>query len=217
MVDEFRLSNALSHLLRGWWLIFLFGLAAALIGLGVSYLQPPLYQAEAIFYASIDFTEINFENLVKENGEPYTFTQYDEDLALEVVKTVLLGKVNEAFAFAQSLDPGLDYDTFTDNLIIERFHSQWFLRYRHPDPAAAQEIVNYWAETGLAALKEAQARGDVETYVMVDLVSTASLPQRAIYRNRGALVLAGMVIGLVTGILFVDSRQRFFIKRREEA
>ncbi len=209
MENEFDPLSSLNHLLHNWWHIVLIAIAAGLIGLGVSYLQPPLFQAEAIFYASIDFTEINFENLVGESGQPYIFSQYDEDLALEVVNTILLAKLNNAFEFARSLDPEIEHDSFIKNMQIVRTHGQWFLRYRHREPSVAQEVVNYWAAIGMVAIEEAQAEETIETYVLVDLVSVAELPTQAIYRNRGVMVMAGMVIGFSAGILFVDSRKRF--------
>jgi uncharacterized protein involved in exopolysaccharide biosynthesis len=209
MDTEFDPLTSLNNFFRNWWKIALVAVLGGLLGLAVSLLQPPLFQAEAVFYASIDFTEINFENLVTEDGKPYQFTQYDEDLALEVVATVLLAKLNDAYEHALSLDPQMDYDTFLKNMQIMRNHGQWFLRYRHSDPAVAREVVNYWAAAGMAAIEAAQADETIETYVLVDLVALAEFASRADYRNRGVLVLAGTVIGFSAGILFVDSRKRF--------
>jgi LPS O-antigen subunit length determinant protein (WzzB/FepE family) len=45
--------------------------------------------------------------------------------------------------------------------------------------------------------------------VIVDLVREASLPVKPMYQQRGTLVLAGTLIGLVVGILVVDGKLRF--------
>ncbi len=211
MEEGFDPLRSMQNLLKKWWQIVLFGLLAALIGLGISYLLTPMYQAEAIFYASIDFRDINFENLVTHTGEPYEFTQYDEDLALEAVRVILLEVMPAAQQYALSLDPNIDQATFQNDMQIERNHAQWFLRFRHPDPQIAQQIVGYWAQMGLDALKMAQTKERIEPYVMVDLVSSPGLPQTPIYRHRGVLVLAGGLIGLVAGIIFVDFRGRYLL------
>ena len=202
-----------NRLLSGWWKIVLLAVLGGLIGLGVSTLIPPMYEAEATFHASIDFTQINFDNMVGEYGYPLIFTQYDEDLALQVVERVLLAERGEALKFAKTLDPELDGQTFWDNKQIQRYLGRWQLRYRHQDPAIAQAIVNYWAEIGMQALEVAQETGQAESFVMIDLVSEADLPQTPIYRSRTSLVLAGMLVGLIGGIILVDFSGRYLIRK----
>jgi uncharacterized protein involved in exopolysaccharide biosynthesis len=82
------------------------------------------------------------------------------------------------------------------------------LRYRHTDPEIAQSIVNYWADLGWQALQDAQTNGKAESFVIVDLVSKAELPQVDIYLNRNNLILAGTLIGFVAGVVVVDFSQR---------
>jgi len=209
MENDFDLLKTLNNLLRKWWLILSLAVLAGLVGLGISYLLPPMYQAEAVFHASIDFTEINFENLVDSDDKTYEFTQYDEDLAVQVVQRMLFEKMDAAYNFALTLDSGLDRTRFKRDSQIQRYHAQWYLRYRHEDPAVAQSIVNYWAEEGEKALQDAQDSGEAEAFVIVDLVSKACLPETPQYRHRNTLVLAGTVIGLLIGIILVDSRNRF--------
>ncbi len=210
MRDAFDPVAAFNHLLRRWWKIVMFASIGGLLGLGFTFIQPPVYQAEATFHASIDFTEINFEGLVGEYGHPVVFTQYDEDLALQVVERVLLAKRPDAQAFARTLDPSIDYHSFMRNKQIQRYLARWHLRYRHKDPAIAQAIVNYWSDIGMEALREAQASGDAESFVYISQVTEATLPQSATYYNRNTLVLAGTLIGFLVGILWVDFRGRYF-------
>jgi hypothetical protein len=156
------------------------------------------------------------ENLVDDNNNPVRFTQYDEDLALQVVQRVLLAEMDEAFEYALTLDPALDIETFKHDMQIQRYHAKWHLRYRHEDPKIAQAIVNYWAENGMEGLREAQATGEAESFVIVDLVSEALLPQTPLYRNRNTLVVAGTVVGFVAGVILVDSQTRFGSRRDQE-
>jgi capsular polysaccharide biosynthesis protein len=207
--------ETMNNLFRRWWLIAVFAIVGGLLALAFSALKPPKYEAEAIFSASIDYRDINFENLVDETESPLTFSQYDIDMALSAVHTVLLQVRDEAFTFAQSLDPSLEAETFENNMLIERQLGLWYLRYRHEDAQTAQSIVNYWAELGIDVMKAGQAAETIEPYVLVEWVSEASLPQSPVYQNRNTLALAGIVAGFALGILVVDIQYRF-IPRKEQ-
>ena len=207
--------ETMNNLFRRWWLIAVFTIVGGLLALAFSALKPPKYEAEAIFSASIDYRDINFENLVDETESPLTFSQYDIDMALSAVHTVLLQVRDEAFTFAQSLDPSLEAETFENNMLIERQLGLWYLRYRHEDAQTAQSIVNYWAELGIDVMKAGQAAETIEPYVLVEWVSEASLPQSPVYQNRNTLALAGIVAGFALGILVVDIQYRF-IPRKEQ-
>ena len=214
MQDTFDPIKTYKHLLGRWWFIIITAFICGLLAYGLSFLMPEKYQAEAIFNASIDFTEVNFENLQNNNGDPLTFTQYDEDLALQVVQRMLLATKNDAFQYAQSLDPGLDIGTFNNNYQIRRYHALWYLRYRHQDPQTAQAIVNFWAEEGWEALQSAQEEGSAEEFVILDLVSLAALPNTPIYQNRNNMILAGTTIGFLAGVILVDFTIRYDMKSK---
>jgi len=209
MKNEFDPLITFTNLIQNWWKIVGFAVVGGVAGLIGSFFLPPSYQAEAIYYASIDFTQINFENLVDNKGDPFVFSQYEEDLALQVVERMVIKELDTAFNYAQTLDPMLDYETFNRDYQIQRYHAQWYLRYRHSDPDVAWAVVQYWAEATMDALDEAQAAGDAESFVIVDLVSDAVLPQSPLYHNRNTLVAAGMFTGFILGVLWVDSKNRF--------
>jgi len=137
------------------------------------------------------------------------FTQYDEDLALQVIERVLLSTLEEASMFAQSLDSELDQHTFLEDKQIQRYLGRWQLRYRHRKPEIAQAIVNYWIEIGMQSLAEAQEAGKAESFVIIDLVSMADLPEKPIYHTRPSLTLAGTLVGFVIGIILVDFKTNF--------
>jgi len=213
--EAFTLLTTIQHLLNNWWKIALFAIIFGLLGLGFSYLRPPKYQAEAIFSTSLDYSEINFENLVDEDHQPVTFAQYEVDLALSVVQRSLLKVRDEAMAFAQSLDPSLTDEQFLKDSLIERLHSEWYLRFRHVNPEIAQDVTNYWAELAIQQLEQDQAESILESYVLVDFLSEASLPGTPIYQNRNILMMAGFVIGFIVGIAFVDFQHRYLSNRKK--
>ena len=124
------IMDTMTNLFRHWWLIALIAIVGGLLGLAVSALKPPKYEAEAVFSATIDFRDINFENLVDETESPLTFSQYDIDMALSEVQIVLVQVRDEAFTYAQTLDASLDAETFENNTLIERELGLWYLRYR---------------------------------------------------------------------------------------
>jgi len=208
MIKDLEVLASFKHIIRLWWVIALGMILGGLLGIGISRILPATYEAEAIFHASIDFRDINFENLVAEKGGPYEWTQYDEDLALEMVKSVLLEKVPETYEYAHSLDSTITFPEFRRNFQIERLHAQWYLRYRHPDAQIAANIVNYWAMNGFKAMKTAQAEERLEPYVLLDLISFASDPQEPKYFLTSQFALGGMLIGFVCGILLVTVVER---------
>lgn len=215
MRDSLDPLETFNRLLKGWWKVVILAALGGLVGLGVTYFLPPRYQAEAIIHASIDFTEINYENMVGEYGDPLVWTQFEEDLALQVVKRMVQARSNGTYEFTLTLDPDLSKETFLENYQIERYLSEWFLRYRHEDPKIAQEVVNYWAGRALQSIRIAQKNGNAKSFVIVDLVSLADEPTAPVYHQRSTLVLAGTAAGFFSGILLVDLRGRFLRRDRE--
>jgi len=209
--------SSFNNLIQNWWKIIIFAAIGGILGLAMSYVLPPWYEAEAIFSATIDFTEINFKNLKGSVGEPVVWTQYEEDLVLQVVERMLLKVRNDVIRYARTLDPALEIKEYRNSYQIERYLSMWYLRYRHEDPEIAQAIVNFWAEKGYDQLIAAKENDQAESFVIVDLVSIAEKPTSPLYQNRGTLILAGTVIGLLAGIIWVDFRFRQCSKHEEEA
>lgn len=209
MKNEFDTSTvnihkSITNLLNNWWKITLFAMIFGLLGLGLSYIQAPKYEAEAIFSATIDYRDINFENLVDERQQPLEFTQYEVDLALSAVQRSLLKTQDEALVYAQTLDQTLTADQFESDSLIERMHDRWYLRFRHEDPEVARKVVNTWVDLSLEQLAQDQADELVEPYVINDLIAEAELPSKPDYQNRNYLILAGIVIGFVVGVWVVD-------------
>jgi hypothetical protein len=216
MSDTLDPKSSLKNILHNWWKIVLIAYLFSLVGLVASYLLPAKYQAEAILSASIDFTEINYDNLVDDEGNPVVFGQYEEDLALAVVERFMVRNLDSAFAYAQTLDSTLTLNEFERDSQIARYHAEWYLRFRHPNAGVAQKIVNHWANLAIVELKAAQDSGEAEDFVIVDLVREAPLPAKPIYQARGTLVLAGIVIGIVVGLLVVDGKFRFGPSNNQE-
>lgn len=216
MSDTLDPKSSLKNILHNWWKIVLIAYLFSLVGLVASYLLPTKYQAEAVLSATIDFTDINYENLVDDRGEPVMFSQYDEDLALAVVERFLIQDIDAAFTYAQTLDSTLTLNEFERDSQVARDFAQWYIRYRHANPEVAQKVANYWMNLGYEDLKAAQANGETENYVIVDVVREAPLPSKPIYQVRGTLVMAGALAGIVIGVLLVDGKFRFGSNGKQE-
>jgi len=216
MRDVIDPVESFNNLIRSWWKIVAVAILGGLISLAISFIIPPKYQAEATFHASIDFTQINYENMVGEYGDPLVWTQFEEDLALQAVQKVILTGTVNTFQYAQTLDPSIYPEEFRKNHQIQRHLANWYLRYRHEDPMIAQAIVNFWAEQAIEAFRSAQEEGNLESFVIADLTSLAELPETPIYQNRNVLILAGTVAGFFVGILIFDFRYRFVHQDNQE-
>lgn len=217
MRDEFDPVASFEHLIKNWWKIVLVAVIGGLLGFAFSMLKPPLYESEVIFHTSIDFTQINYENLVGHYGEPVVWSQFEEDLALQVFQRVFKHQLGETFFYSQTLDPAMEYETFRKDWQLERYLGQWIIRFRHTDPEIARDVVSFWAEKGYTALLAAQEAGRLESFVIVDQVTEASTPQEPTYYKTGILVLAGTVAGLLVGILGVNFSQRYRKPTKKEA
>jgi uncharacterized protein involved in exopolysaccharide biosynthesis len=201
---EFEPLEHISRIVRYWWVIVVCGVIGGLSGFIAHRLKPPLYEATAVFMASIDFNKIDFMNLPKTNKTPYQFSQYDEDITLVLVQVSLREVEPQVVAFAAQNGLQTDVAGLNNLSTIERKHAYWEVRLRSPDPVLAQKLVNYWAQAGFADLKAKQQANKLPSYLFFDLVQLADLPQRPTYFQTNTFVLAGIVIGLVIGSLAVN-------------
>ena len=209
MSDTFNLQDTLSHWLKNWWKIVLSAILFGALGLGTSFILEPKYEAEVIFDTAIDQDQLDFTGMIDQFNDPLTLSQYDVDLILDSVYASLLQVKSQAFDDARDLDPDLNRIDFEGDVLIERHHYNWFLRFRHPNPEVAQSVVNFWAKASLAQLEESQASGQIAPYLSVEISALADVPDKPIYHSRLNLTIAGAVIGFALGLLVVDFTGRY--------
>ena len=201
---EFEPFDAGSRIVRFWWALVICGILGGMTGLIVHRFRPPLYEATAVFMASIDFNKIDPDNLPVNDGNPYEFNQYDEDISLVMVQVSLIQVKPQVVEFAIKNGWPIDLISLTQNSTIERKHGLWELRFRSQDPAEAQAVANFWAQAGFEDLKKKEQEGKLPSYIFFDLVELAALPVEPTFFHTNALVLAGIMIGLVIGIFLVN-------------
>lgn len=136
------LPSIFQRALRNWWLValgFILGGAAAL---GAGALRPPQYESRFEILNSIDFTI---------SGE---LTQFEEDLAMEVVG-VILGKPamrERVAAAAQTEGIPVDGLWLRDHASVERRLGTWIVRVRAGNPAQAERLAEIWRGFGVEEL-----------------------------------------------------------------
>ncbi len=185
------------QILRAWWVLALCMVLGGVGGYIFHSTHPAIYEATASFYVTLDFSEI---------GE-MPLTQYDEDLALSVVRDVVFH--NPELHEQVVTDPvfqasGLDRSTLIRNISIEREHAFWKLHFRYTDPRVARDVVNRWAELGYEALLSWKEEGKMAAYIRFDPPGLADLPQSPTHYGLNRLILAGSLIGFVVGVLVCD-------------
>jgi uncharacterized protein involved in exopolysaccharide biosynthesis len=202
--EEFVPFNQFTRLTRFWWVVVLLAIIGGVAGLIIHQLRPPVYEAQAVFMASIDFNKIDLSKVNQESATPYSFSQYDEDISLAMVEASLREVAPQVAAFAQQNGIPGDTSSLLAQTTIEREHAYWMIRYRNPDPALAQKVVNYWAQTGFSDMKAKSASGQIPGYIIFDLIQLADVPQSPAYYGTNSFVLAGGVIGLIAGLLLIN-------------
>jgi len=203
--DEFVLFDQFTRLTRFWWVVVLCALIGGGAGLIIHTFKPPIYEAQAVFMASIDFNKIDFTHTANESTPvPYQFSQYDEDISMALIEASLRQVVPQVVVFAQQNGISGDATSLLAQTTIERNHAFWKIRYRNADPALAQKVVNYWAEQGFSDLKAKRSAGQLPPYVLFDLIQLADVPAAPAYFSTNSFALAGTVIGLVAGLLAIN-------------
>ncbi len=147
--DDFSPLLAFENLYRYWWLVVLLTVWGGLIGWLIHRARPPVYDAQVVFYAAIDFSQF---------PETVALTLGEQDEIMWGAGAVLLStRVVEAVV-ADALVQGIPITT--DDLYakstLERKQANWFLILRDPDPQTAATLANLWGAQGLAALTEAR-------------------------------------------------------------
>lgn len=207
MNTEFILVQKIQCTIRLWWVVALAGIVGSLLGYSAHWLMPPLYEAKATYLANIDLQKIQFVVPTTMPGitpTPYEITQYDEDMALASLQTVLIEVRPEAAAAAQAKGLPVTLQNLIDRGVIERYQDTWELRFRDADPTVAQEVTNLWAQLAFNKMGAYQASGKIGPYLVFELSSLAPLPQRPIYFAVNSLIMAGCLLGLVVGIILTN-------------
>jgi len=210
--DEFSTYKYFTHVLNLWWLVLLTTILGGAIGYLFFFLHPPVYEATATYFVTIDLTRFPIQG-VRED-----LIQYNEDMAVNTTEGALLSTavLNDAISQLKAKGIILTSKELLQNYTIERKHDLWELRYRSQSPSDAQTIVNTWAQIGYQAMLTWQSTGLAPEYVNFQPPSRALIPTEPIIYGRNNLMLAGTLIGLIIGIVISAQLGRVTIKNTPE-
>lgn len=136
MRKRFSPQLFIKDFLDKWWFASLVMILGGLIGLLISTTQPPIYESQADFSITIDYTRTGF------------LSDIDQDQAMLGVGNlmrsdqVLINSVEKANKIGYSLT----LEKIKEKTSIEREGFTWSLRVRDKSPETAAELVNIWAD-----------------------------------------------------------------------
>lgn len=136
--------DALNQALRFWWFLFVLIVIGGIGGYLFHQARPPVYEAIGYFNAGIDYVATG------------PLSQYDEDVALNTVSTLLLSKpvFDRVAEKAQAEGINLDRDSLMKMATIERKFTTFDLRIRSSDAQLALRIATLWVEQGQILINE---------------------------------------------------------------
>jgi hypothetical protein len=196
-MNDVDLSDYGRKTLRRWWWLALAVVLGGGVGFALFQALPPVYEARASIYVTIDSTRMP--------ELPLDRYQYDEDIALAATEAALRASNVIEATVQQAVAAGisLDTQTFLRSMVIERRHAFWDAGFRHADPAVAQQVATLWLETAYAQLLQWQQDGTIASYVLFTPPQAAALPEAPVRGGRGQLLLAGAAAGFLIGLLLI--------------
>ncbi len=119
---------------RWYWLVIAM-IAGGLLGWAATFFKAPLYEANAIFTVSIDYTQTG------------ALTDIEEDQAMRGVGDIIFSDevVSATLAVLKAEGMQLARDEFFEDAVFDREEFRWAVRYRDSDPQIALQVVNAWA------------------------------------------------------------------------
>lgn len=134
------LQNALHY----WWVLAALTALGALLGWAAHLTRPVLYESIRGLPIGFDYVSTG------------PMTQFEEDIAMEVVSGLLTAQDVMERTVARLNETGLDLDPLAMRkmAIVERRLNVWELRIRAEDPAVAEQIASTWMEEAHAVISE---------------------------------------------------------------
>lgn len=193
-MEELNPIRMINSIIKYWWIPAVAIILGGVIGFIFSTFHKPVYEATAQFYVTLDLNKFGDR----------VITDYEEDMALSGTIAILTSDqvTQEIDKASQAQNLKVNMATlFSKDYTLERDHAFWYLRYRNTDPHTAQKFVNLWAQTGYQAMLDWQSKNMIVDYVKFSAPKLARLPIAPLEYSRKMFILAGALIGLVTGVI----------------
>ena len=153
----FDLLDLIREMASGWLMLFILMILGGIGGLLVSHLRPAVYESNAAFGVTIDYTQTG------------ALSDVQEDQAMRGVGSVLLSDALIEETLQQLGDqggPDLNEGKFRSNAFADRGDFRWVIRYLDSDPDRAFRVANQWADSAQALIDEDLAHAQTaESYL----------------------------------------------------
>lgn len=148
---DYSPRETLDVILKRWLVVVLFTLLGGAVGWIFHQLQPPVYEARAIFTISINYSQPDLLDSLDSD-------HYAEDQMISAAMNIFVSSpvITNMTLDAASLNLAPGDIALDKRIFIERRQAEVTLVVRHEDPQKAAGLANIWAQRGLEALQEAQ-------------------------------------------------------------
>ena len=144
MKEYFVPKDFFDKMLRYWFYLPIGMLLGGIIGLLLNGFVPPVYEAQAKFVVTIDYTRTGY------------LSDIQEDQAMRGIGSL----INSDFILQRTINaahseyPGVLFSDIKKQSRLERGEFEWYIRIRDNDAQRATTLVNLWAEKADEVLKE---------------------------------------------------------------
>ncbi|BBB48261.1 hypothetical protein [Pelolinea submarina] len=124
----------LETLASRWYFLVAGMIVGGLLGWGAAMLKAPVYEANAVFTITIDYTQTG------------ALSDIEEDQAMRGVGDIIFSEevISSALARLEAEGLTLSKDEFYDDAIFDREEFRWAIRYRDADPQLAYQVLHAW-------------------------------------------------------------------------
>lgn len=128
-----------------WYMLVIGMIVGGLAGMGAVSLLPELYESNAVFNVTIDYTQTG------------ALSDVEEDQAMRGVGDIIFSDeiVSGTLAALEEQGMLLSKDEFYDDAIFDREEFRWAIRYRDANPQTAFIVVEAWSLEADRVLQEA--------------------------------------------------------------
>ena len=144
MKEYFIPKDIFDKVLRHWFYLPIGMLLGGIVGLILNGLVPPVYEAQAKFVVTIDYTRTGY------------LSDIQEDQAMRGIGSL----INSDFILQKMVDEAnlvnadVSFSEIKKQSRLERGEFEWYIRIRDKDAQKATTLVNLWAEKADEVLKE---------------------------------------------------------------
>jgi hypothetical protein len=133
-VKNLSFLDWLESLASRWYILAAGMVIGGLLGWGATLFKPPLYEADAVFTVTIDYTQTG------------ALSDAEEDQAMRGVGDIIFSDevISDTLSRLQAEGLTLSKDEFYDDAIFDREEFQWAIRYRDVDPQLAYQVLHAW-------------------------------------------------------------------------